>query len=96
MPENKTFHVVVLGAGFGGVALSFGGYSLLGATLATLFALGAAPHLAAVLADRAASRGRTGFERPSCEFGSVFPTVRSINASCPRHGRPRRKSPLPL
>ena len=44
----------LLGAGLGGAALASGGYTLLGATLATLFALGAAPHLAAVLAARAA------------------------------------------
>ena len=84
----------LLGAGLGGAALASGGYALLGATLATLFVLGAAPHLAALLADRAPRPGGTGFERPSCGFGSVFPTLRSITASCPRHGRPRRKSPL--
>jgi hypothetical protein len=42
----------LLGGGLGGAALASGGYALLGATLATLFALGAAPHLAALLAGR--------------------------------------------
>ena len=46
----------LLGAGLGGAALASGGYALLGFTLATLFALGAAPHLAALVAERAALR----------------------------------------
>jgi predicted MFS family arabinose efflux permease len=35
----------VAGAAFGGLALAIGGYALLGLTLATLFALGAVPHI---------------------------------------------------
>jgi predicted MFS family arabinose efflux permease len=44
----------LFGAALGGAALAYGGYALLGATLATLFALGASPHVATLLADRAA------------------------------------------
>lgn len=44
----------LIGAALGGAALASGGYALLGATLATLFALGASPHFAALLAERAA------------------------------------------
>ena len=46
----------LLGGGVGGAALAVGGYSALGLTLAGLFALGAAPHIAALLAERAALR----------------------------------------
>ncbi|MBD0282225.1 MAG: MFS transporter [Thermoleophilaceae bacterium] len=42
----------LLGAGLGGLALAAGGYPLLYVTLAALFALGAAPHIAALLAER--------------------------------------------
>jgi predicted MFS family arabinose efflux permease len=49
----------LLGAGFGGAALALGGYALLGGMLATLFALGAAPPLAALLSDRASSQRST-------------------------------------
>ena len=43
----------LVGAGLGGAALATGGYPLLGLTLAGLFASGAAPHLAALAAERA-------------------------------------------
>src|SRR5262245_38821668 len=42
----------LVGAGVGGAALATGGYPLLGLTLAGLFAAGASPHLAAVVAER--------------------------------------------
>lgn len=44
----------LLGGGAGGAALAAGGYPVLCLTLAGLFALGAAPHLATLLAERAA------------------------------------------
>ena len=43
----------LIGAGLGGAALAAGGYPLLCLTLAGLFASGAAPHFAALLAERA-------------------------------------------
>ena len=43
----------LLGAGAGGVALAAGGYPLLCITLAGMFVLGATPHLATLLAERA-------------------------------------------
>jgi predicted MFS family arabinose efflux permease len=46
----------LLGGGAGGAALAAGGYPLLCLTLAGFFALGAAPHLVALLAERATSR----------------------------------------
>jgi predicted MFS family arabinose efflux permease len=44
----------LLGAGVGGAALAVGGYSLLCLALAGLFVLGAAPHIAALMAERSA------------------------------------------
>jgi DHA1 family inner membrane transport protein len=46
----------LLGGGLGGAALAAGGYGVLFLTLAALFVLGAAPHVAALLAERAALR----------------------------------------
>ena len=46
----------LLGGGAGGAALAAGGYPVLCLTLAGLFALGAAPHLATLLAERARPR----------------------------------------
>lgn len=46
----------LLGASAGGAALAAGGYPVLSLTLAGLFALGAAPHIGALLAERAALR----------------------------------------
>jgi DHA1 family inner membrane transport protein len=43
----------LIGAGLGGAALAAGGYPLLCLTLAGLFASGAAPHLAVLVAERA-------------------------------------------
>ena len=42
----------LVGAGIGGAALAAGGYPLLGITLAALFVGGAAPHIAAIAAER--------------------------------------------
>jgi predicted MFS family arabinose efflux permease len=55
----------LVGAGLGGAALAAGGYPLLCLTLAGLFASGAAPHFAALVAERAtlgtsAARPETG------------------------------------
>ncbi len=44
----------LLGGGIGGAALAAGGYPVLCITLAGLFTLGAAPHVAALLAERGA------------------------------------------
>jgi DHA1 family inner membrane transport protein len=57
----------LLGAGLGGLALAAGGYPLLYLTLAGLFALGAAPHVAAWLAER----------RPLHPTGEAFAPARS-------------------
>ncbi len=46
----------LLGAGIGGAGLAAGGYAALGVALAGLFALGATPHVAALLAERVALR----------------------------------------
>jgi MFS transporter, DHA1 family, inner membrane transport protein len=46
----------LLGGGIGGIALAAGGYPVLCLTLAGLFALGAAPHVAALLAERVTLR----------------------------------------
>ena len=46
----------LLGAGLGGVALAAGGYPVLYLTLGGLFAVGTLPHIAALLAERAALR----------------------------------------
>jgi predicted MFS family arabinose efflux permease len=45
----------LFGSLLGGVALAFGGFPALGATLATLFALAAVPHVAAALRERSAA-----------------------------------------
>ena len=55
----------LIGAGLAGAALAAGGYPLLCLTLAGLFASGAAPHFAALVAERAtlgtsAARPETG------------------------------------
>jgi predicted MFS family arabinose efflux permease len=49
----------LLGAGAGGAALAAGGYPLLCITLAGMFVLGAAPHVATLLAERAGQRAST-------------------------------------
>ena len=46
----------LLGGAAGGAALAVGGYPALGLTLAALFALGTTPHVATLLAERAAGR----------------------------------------
>ena len=55
----------LVGAGLGGAALAAGGYPLLGLTLAGLFASGAAPHFAALVAERAT----LGTSAPRLETG---------------------------
>jgi MFS transporter, DHA1 family, inner membrane transport protein len=55
----------LLGAGLGGLALAAGGYPSLYLTLAGLFALGAAPHIAALLAERPALRPTVTAPKPA-------------------------------
>ncbi len=55
----------LLGGGLGGAALAAGGYPLLYLTLAGLFALGAAPHIATLLGERAALRSSGAALKPA-------------------------------
>jgi len=59
----------LLGGGVGGAALAAGGYPALCLTLAGLFALGTAPHVAALLAERAALRAPSPGSRTAATSG---------------------------
>ena len=64
----------LLGGGVGGAALAAGGYPALCLTLAGLFALGTAPHVAALLAERAALRPPSRGSRIAAASGRAKPS----------------------